>query len=109
VIGALGVVIRDAEGSVIVASAKWYNHMADALTREFLAARDGRSMDYGEIQELSRSFVSLEFSFVNREGNRAAHVCASMPSELEPDLERIGNFPGCLLEAFGTDCNPAMI
>ena len=33
-------VVRDAEGSVIVASAKWYNHMADALTREFLAARD---------------------------------------------------------------------
>ena len=127
---------------MIVASAKRYNHMSDALTGEFLAARDGlkpaaqhslvrvilecdnlplfnmlkegngdRSAVYGlwqEIQELCRSFVSLEFSFVNREGNRAAHVCASLPSELEPDLEWLGNFPGCLLEAFGADCNPAM-
>ena len=70
------------------------------------------SVVYGiwqEIRELSRSFVSLEFSFVNREGNRAAHVCASLPSVLEPDLEWIGNSLVCLLEAFGTDCNPVVI
>ena len=71
----------------------------------------GRSAVYGlwqEIQELSNAFISIEFSFVHREGNGAAHVCASLPSELEPDLEWLGNFPGCLLEAFGADCNPAM-
>ena len=70
------------------------------------------SMVYGiwqEIRELSRSFVSLEFSFVNGEGNGAAHVCASLPLMLEPELEWLGNFPRRLLEVIGTHCIPAVI
>ena len=119
-IGASGAIIRDAYGILIAVSAKQYSHIADALTAECPAARDGlklasqqslgrvilecdnlslfnlmregtggRSAVYGlwqEIQELSRSFISIEFSFVHREGNGAAHVCASLPSLLEPEL-----------------------
>lgn len=96
--GASGVIIRDREGKVLCAAAKHYEIMADAMTGEFLAARDGlvvaaqqgydriilesdnltlvnmmhtgvddRSVVFGlwqEIQELGRSFVSLNFSFV---------------------------------------------
>jgi ribonuclease HI len=113
-IGASGVIIRDSEGTPLAAAAKLYDHVADALTGEFLAARDGlelarqrgyhriilesdsqtlvnmmrdgaddRSVVFGlwqELQELGRSFVSLNFSFVRRDGNRAAHLCATLPS-----------------------------
>jgi hypothetical protein len=130
-------VIRDA------AAAKRYSHLVDALTGEFLAARDGialaaqrgfnrvvlesdnlvlvnmlqsgiadRSVFYGlweEIQELSRSFASLEFSFVHREGNGAAHVCASLPSLLQPDLAWLDLFPSRLEDATTKDCNPTVI
>lgn len=115
--------------------AKFAPTVADALTGQFLAARDGLALPaqhglerivlecdnlslinmiragngdwstvYGiwqEIQELGRSFVSLEFSFVHREGNRAAHMCASLPSLLEPELFWLDCFPAPLPEGGG--------
>lgn len=140
--GASGVIIRDREGKVLCAAAKHYEIMADAMTGEFLAARDGlvvaaqqgydriilesdnltlvnmmhtgvddRSVVFGlwqEIQELGRSFVSLNFSFVHREGNRAAHMCASMPSLLEPELVWANCFPSNLMEVTRSECNPVV-
>ena len=131
-IGAFGAIIRDADGNLIADSAKRYFHIADPLTGECLAARDGlklaaqqsldrvilecdnlslfnmmrentggRSAVYGlwqEIQELSNAFISIEFSFVHREGNGAAHVCASLPSLLEPELVWLDRFSLHLLE-----------
>jgi ribonuclease HI len=35
------VIIRDSEGAPLAAATKLYDHMADALTGEFLATRDG--------------------------------------------------------------------
>ena len=34
-----------------------------------------------EIRELGREFVQFHISFVNREGNEAAHFCAKLSSE----------------------------
>jgi hypothetical protein len=39
--GASGAAFRDADGRLLAAAAKRYSHLADALTGEFLAARDG--------------------------------------------------------------------
>jgi ribonuclease HI len=142
-IGASGVIIRDSEGTPLAAAAKLYDHVADALTGEFLAARDGLELarqrgyhriilesdsqtlvnmmrdgaDYGrsvvfglwqELQELGRSFVSLNFSFVRRDGNRAAHLCATLPSVLEPELVWATCFPSNLMDLTRSDCNPVV-
>jgi hypothetical protein len=83
-----------------------------SLINMLRAGNGDRSAAYGlwqEIQELGRSFVSVEFSFVYREGNGAAHVCASLPSSLETELVWLDNFPLRLVEAIGADCNPAVI
>ncbi|KAF8656343.1 hypothetical protein HU200_060725 [Digitaria exilis] len=58
-----------------------------------------------EVRELSRLFVAFEFSFVNREGNEAAHMCASMPSETSPSLSWSCSLPVWLVEIAGKECN----
>jgi hypothetical protein len=136
-------VIRDEEGRLIMAKARGYNYLADALMGEFLAARDGLDLTaqhgmsrvvlesdnlalvnmlqanlgdcsvvfglWQEIQELSRSFNSVVFSYVHREDNGAAHVCASLPSSLEPELFWVDNFPMRLVDASEKDCNSTLI
>ena len=42
--GASGVIIRDADGTVVVASSKWYDSVPNVLTAEALACRDGAKM-----------------------------------------------------------------
>jgi ribonuclease HI len=110
--GISGAVVRDEDGNMLVAEAKRYDHISDALTAEAIAARDGlllaqaggfdkvtleldnltlvnflrsvageRSQIAGlwrEISDLSKFFSSFKFSFVKREGNEAAHVCAKL-------------------------------
>jgi hypothetical protein len=44
---------------------------------------------------------------VNREANKAAHVCASLPSESVPGLFWSDCFPVRLVEVAQADCNPA--
>jgi hypothetical protein len=112
--GTGGAVIRDEFGRMVGASANFYNHIPDVLTAEAVAARDSlllaragghakvynlplvnllRSLDgerspiagiWHEIRELSRVFTSFDISFVNREGNEAAHRCAKLASRSSP-------------------------
>ena len=130
--GAGGAVVRNLQGEIMMAAARFYKHLPDVLTSEALAARDGvmlaqelgveqlilvallRSEDGGrcaiaglwqEIRERSRVFHSFDISFVNREGNEVAHLCASKASASCPLLSRSGCFPNWLMEAVSKDCN----
>ena len=58
-----------------------------------------------EIREISVIFRSFDVSFVNREGNEVAHLCASKAVELAPILFWLDCFPNWLLEATRRDCN----
>jgi hypothetical protein len=71
----------------------------------------GRSVIVGiwqEIRELCRVFSCFKLLHVNRESNVAAHVCASLPTESDPDLFWSDRFPIRLAEAVRNDCNPAI-
>ena len=137
--GAGGAVVRNFQGEIMMAAARFYKHLPDVLTSEALAARDGvmlaqelgveqlileldnstlvallRSEDGGrcaiaglwqEIRERSRVFHSFDISFVNREGNEVAHLCASKASASFPLLSWSGCFPNWLMEAVSKDCN----
>jgi len=62
-----------------------------------------------EIRELSLSLVSfITCVHVNREGNEAAHLCATMPSLSTPALSWIGAPPNWLWEAASRDCNNSL-
>jgi len=61
-----------------------------------------------EIRELSRIFVAFKLSFVYREGNEAAHVCASLVSEANPNELWLTVFLPRLIRVVETDCNPAV-
>ena len=61
-----------------------------------------------EIRELSRSFVCFKLSFVFREGNAAAHVCAGLASLANPVEVWLHSFPQCLVSVIESDCNPAI-
>ena len=61
-----------------------------------------------EIRELSRSFVCFKLSFVFREGNAAAHVCAGLASLANPVEVWLHSFPQCLASVIESDCNPAI-
>jgi hypothetical protein len=50
-----------------------------------------------EIRELSRVFTSFDISFVNREGNEAAHRCAKLASRSSPRCVWSESFPSDLL------------
>ena len=118
--GAGGAVVRNSQGEIMMAAARFYKHLPDVLTSEALAARDGMMLaqDLGveqlileldnstlvallwsedggrcaiaglwqEIRERSRVFRSFDISFVNREGNEVAHLCASKASASFPLL-----------------------
>ncbi|RLM75407.1 hypothetical protein C2845_PM15G04630 [Panicum miliaceum] len=58
-----------------------------------------------EIRERSRVFGSYQISFVKREGNAVAHLCASKASASSPLLSWSGCFPIWLMEAASKDCN----
>ena len=137
--GAGGAVVRNSQGEIMMAAARFYKHLPDVLTSEALAARDGvmlaqelgveqlileldnstlvallRSEDGGrcaiaglwqEIRERSRVFRSFDISFVNREGNEVAHLCASKASASFPLLSWSGCFPNWLMEAVSKYCN----
>ena len=137
--GAGGAVVRNSQGEIMMAAARFYKHLPDVLTSEALAARDGmmlaqdlgvdelileldnstlvaliRSEDGGrcaiaglwqEIRKHSRVFHSFDISFVNREGNEVAHLCASKASASFPLLSWSGRFPNWLMEAVSKDCN----
>lgn len=59
-----------------------------------------------EINELSRGFISFQVSFVNREGNEAAHFCAKLSSASSRELIWSGAFPLVLMGITDTHCNP---
>ena len=61
-----------------------------------------------EIRELSRSFVCFKLSFVFREGNEAAHVCAGLASLSNPVEVWLHSFPQCLASVTESDCNPVI-
>ena len=61
-----------------------------------------------EIRELSRSFVCFKLSFVFREGNAAAHVCAGLASLSSLVEVWLHSFPQCLASVIESDCNPAI-
>jgi hypothetical protein len=61
-----------------------------------------------EILDLSKNFISFSISFVNREGNEAAHVCAKLSSAAYPECVWSENFPVVLIGRVEDDCNPAM-
>jgi len=70
----------------------------------------GRSVISGlwqEIRELGRGFSGFKLLHVNREGNVAAHVCASLPTESNPEFFWSDCFPTRLEEAVQNDCNPS--
>jgi hypothetical protein len=48
-----------------------------------------------EIRESSRGFRSFDVSFVNREGNEVAQLCASKVSEFVPSLSWLVVFRTC--------------
>jgi hypothetical protein len=56
----------------------------------------------------SSLFTAFDVSFVQREGNEAAHRCASMPSEATPLLSWSGLLPNWLVEIAGKDCNDSL-
>jgi hypothetical protein len=51
------------------------------------------------------SYPLMHASFVNREGNEVAHLCASKAIELAPILFWLDCFPNWLMEATSRDCN----
>jgi hypothetical protein len=60
-----------------------------------------------EIKVLGREFSCFQFSFVNREGNEAAHLCAKLCSESSPNCLWPEAFPVGLLGIAEVDWNPA--
>jgi hypothetical protein len=60
-----------------------------------------------EIMELCNVFTSFAISFVKREGNKAAHVCAKLASVTNWECVWCENFPRMLLREVENDCNPA--
>jgi hypothetical protein len=59
-----------------------------------------------EIRELSRLFSGFNLSFVNREGNKVVHLCASLASLENPIKPWLNVFPTCLVRVAETDCKP---
>ena len=59
-----------------------------------------------EIRELGREFVQFHISFVNREGNEAAHFCAKLSSESNRANFWAEAFPLGLMGIAEADCNP---
>jgi hypothetical protein len=57
-----------------------------------------------EIRELSRLFRGFNLSFLNREGNKAAHLCASLTSSGNPVTSWLNIFPAFLVQVAETDC-----
>jgi hypothetical protein len=73
-----------------------------------LRSDEGRSAIAGlwqEIRERSVVFRSFDVSFVNKEGNEVAHLCASKAIELAPVLFWLDCFPNWLIEAASKDYN----
>jgi hypothetical protein len=59
-----------------------------------------------EIGVLGRSFTSFSVSFVHREGNEAAHCCATLASEVSPVRVWSNSFPTRIMEIALNDCTP---
>ncbi|KAF8754851.1 hypothetical protein HU200_011388 [Digitaria exilis] len=60
-----------------------------------------------EIREIGREFDLFLISFVNREGNEAAHFCAKLTSEANRDALWTEAFPIGLMGIADADCIPA--
>lgn len=56
------------------------------LLQSDMGARSEVAGLWQEIRELSRGFRGFKVSFVYREGNEAAHVCARLVSESIPHM-----------------------
>jgi hypothetical protein len=61
-----------------------------------------------EIFELSKDFTSFIISFVNLDGNEAAHVCVKPSSVINRECVWLENFPVVLVGRVEDDCNPTM-
>jgi hypothetical protein len=59
-----------------------------------------------EIGVLGKSFTSFGVSFVHREGNEAAHFCATLASEASPVCVWSDSFPARIVEIALNDCTP---
>jgi hypothetical protein len=125
--GSGGVVIREEDGKVLEAASKFYvrTQLARVCGYEkvvlevdnlalvnLLRSATGDQSDiaglWHEISDLSNSFNSFLVSFVNREGNEAAHFCAKLSSESLRELFWADAFPLELLGIAEADCNPAV-
>jgi hypothetical protein len=75
----------------------------------FLRSDEGEHSEvaglYQEIRELSR-LLGFNLSFVNWEGNKAAHLCASLASPENPVKSWLNVFPACLVQVAETDSKP---
>jgi ribonuclease HI len=67
------------------------------LLQSCLGERSAVAGLWQEIRELGRSFSSFKLSFVYREGNEAAHLCASLVSESNLKVVWITVFPPRLM------------
>jgi hypothetical protein len=81
------------------------NSVLVALLRSEEGRRSVIAGLWQEIKERSMNFRSFQVSFVNREGNEVAHLCASKAIELAPVLFWLDCFPSWLMEAASRDCN----
>lgn len=69
------------------------------LVASLQSGEEDRSIMIGlrqEIRELGRVFHDFRVSFVRREGNEAAHMCACMASALSQTLCWLDNVPDCI-------------
>ena len=81
------------------------NSVLVALLRSDEGRRSAIAGLWQEIRERSVVFRSFDVSFVNKEGNEVAHLCASKAIELAPVLFWLDCFPNWLMEATSRDCN----
>ena len=84
------------------------NLQVASLIRSENGLRSAISGIWHEIKELSSLFSAFDVSFVHREGNEAAHRCASMPSANTPFLSWSGSLPNWLMEIADRDCNDSL-
>jgi hypothetical protein len=138
-LGALGVVICDLSSRVLAALAKHYTNLVDALTGEFLAARDGlwlvahhgcervvlesdnlqlvimmqaSVVDQSALFGLRQEIQELDSAFISivfSFVHREDNICATLLSVVEPELVWVDNFPRNLLDVVGNDCNTTVV
>ncbi|KAF8686219.1 hypothetical protein HU200_043600 [Digitaria exilis] len=80
--GSAGVVIRNHDGLVQAAAARWFDDTPDVLTAEAMAAKEGLELAV-ECGLFSRSMVCFRVDWVCREANSVAHRCAKMVTATE--------------------------